>query len=232
MLLLTTSPYAWENWVSYFKDFPLFFQGLLFTLAISLGAFMLAMFLGILFGSLSSTKNRFLRLIARVYVEFYQNTPLLMQFMMIYYGLPLISNYVLMPSIYWTAVICVGLYHGAYISEVIRSGIEAVPTGQTEAALSQGFTPAETMRIIILPQAIPTILPPLTNQIVNLIKNTATVAIISGADIMFLTKSWSAMNANYIPAFAGAAFLYFCMCFPVASWGRRIEEKNKVAYSH
>lgn len=231
MLLLTTSPYAWENWVSYFKDFPLFFQGLLFTLAISLGAFMLAMFLGILFGSLSSTKNRFLRLIARVYVEFYQNTPLLMQFMMIYYGLPLISNYVLMPSIYWTAVICVGLYHGAYISEVIRSGIEAVPTGQTEAALSQGFTPAETMRIIILPQAIPTILPPLTNQIVNLIKNTATVAIISGADIMFLTKSWSAMNANYIPAFAGAAFLYFCMCFPVASWGRRIEEKNKAAYS-
>lgn len=232
MLLLTTSPYAWENWVNYFKDFPLFFQGLLFTLAISLGAFMLAMFLGILFGSLSSTKNRFLRLIARVYVEFYQNTPLLMQFMMIYYGLPLISNYVLMPSIYWTAVICVGLYHGAYISEVIRSGIEAVPTGQTEAALSQGFTPAETMRIIILPQAIPTILPPLTNQIVNLIKNTATVAIISGADIMFLTKSWSAMNANYIPAFAGAAFLYFCMCFPVASWGRRIEEKNKAAYSH
>lgn len=232
MLLLTTSPYAWENWVSYFKDFPLFFQGLLFTLAISLGAFMLAMFLGILFGSLSSTKNRFLRLIARVYVEFYQNTPLLMQFMMIYYGLPLISNYVLMPSIYWTAVICVGLYHGAYISEVIRSGIEAVPTGQTEAALSQGFTSAETMRIIILPQAIPTILPPLTNQIVNLIKNTATVAIISGADIMFLTKSWSAMNANYIPAFAGAAFLYFCMCFPVASWGRRIEEKNKAAYSH
>ncbi len=90
--------------------------------------------------------------------------------MIVYYGLPLISNYVLMPSIYWTAVICVGLYHGAYIAEVIRAGIEAVPTGQTEAALSQGFTQAETMRIIILPQAIPTILPPLTNQVVNLIK--------------------------------------------------------------
>ncbi|WP_153057774.1 ABC transporter permease subunit, partial [Streptococcus suis] len=89
-----------------------------------------------------------------------------------------------------------GLYHGAYIAEVIRAGIEAVPTGQTEAALSQGFTQSETMRIIILPQAIPTILPPLTNQVVNLIKNTATVAIISGADIMFMTKSWSTMNAN------------------------------------
>ena len=224
MTVLTTSPYAWENWVSYFKDFPTFFQGFLFTLAISVGAFIMAMFLGIVFGSLSSSKNKVLKIIARVYVEYYQNTPLLVQFMIVYYGLPLISNYVLMPSIYWTAVICVGLYHGAYIAEVIRAGIEAVPTGQTEAALSQGFTQAETMWIIILP--------PLTNQVVNLIKNTATVAIISGADIMFMSKSWSAMNANYIPAFAGAAFLYFIMCFPVASWGRRIEEKNKSAFSH
>ncbi len=149
MTVLTTSPYAWENWVSYFKDFPIFFQGFLFTLAISVGAFIMAMFLGIVFGSLSSSKNKVLKIIARVYVEYYQNTPLLVQFMIVYYGLPLISNYVLMPSIYWTAVICVGLYHGAYIAEVIRAGIEAVPTGQTEAALSQGFTQSETMRIII-----------------------------------------------------------------------------------
>ena len=113
MTVLTTSPYAWENWVSYFKDFPTFFQGFLFTLAISVGAFIMAMFLGIVFGSLSSSKNKVLKIIARVYVEYYQNTPLLVQFMIVYYGLPLISNYVLMPSIYWTAVICVGLYHGA-----------------------------------------------------------------------------------------------------------------------
>ncbi|MDQ8759760.1 amino acid ABC transporter permease [Streptococcus ruminantium] len=229
MNVLTTSPYAWENWIRYFNDFPIFFQGFLFTLAISVGALIMAMLLGIVFGSLSSSKNICGKLIARIYVEYYQNTPLLVQFMIVYYGLPLISNYTLMPSIYWTAVICVGLYHGAYIAEVIRAGIEAVPLGQTEAALSQGFTPAETMRMI---QAIPTILPPLTNQVVNLIKNTATVAIISGADIMFMTKSWSAMNTNYIPAFTGAAFLYFIMCFPVASWGRHIEEKNKTAFSH
>ncbi len=230
-LLTTSSPYAWENWVSYFQDFPTFFGGFLFTLAISIGALTLAMVLGIIFGAMSATKNKALKLIARIYVEFYQNTPLLVQFMIIYYGFPLISNYVLMPSIYWTAVICVGLYHGAYIAEVIRSGIESVPSGQTEAALSQGFTFVDTMRLIILPQAIPAILPPLTNQVVNLIKNTATVAIISGADIMFLTKSWSALNGNYIPAFAGAALLYFIMCFPVASLGRRIEERNKTRYS-
>ncbi|HFU4111178.1 TPA: ABC transporter permease subunit, partial [Streptococcus suis] len=81
MTVLTTSPYTWENWVSYFKDFPTFFQGFLFTLAISVGAFIMAMFLGIVFGSLSSSKNKVLKIIARVYVEYYQNTPLLVQFM-------------------------------------------------------------------------------------------------------------------------------------------------------
>ncbi|CJY94595.1 ABC-type polar amino acid transport system%2C ATPase component%2C glutamine transport [Streptococcus pseudopneumoniae] len=71
------------------------------------------------------------------------------------------------------------------------------------------------------------ILPPLTNQIVNLIKNTSTVAIISGVDLMFVTKSWSALNGNYIPAFLGAALLYFSLCFPVAQFGRKMEQANK-----
>lgn len=75
------------------------------------------------------------------------------------------------------------------------------------------------------------ILPPLTNQIVNLIKNTSTVAIISGVDLMFVTKSWSALNGNYIPAFLGAALLYFSLCFPVAQFGRKMEQANKKAYS-
>ncbi|NIB86889.1 ATP-binding cassette domain-containing protein [Streptococcus pseudopneumoniae] len=75
------------------------------------------------------------------------------------------------------------------------------------------------------------ILPPLTNQIVNLIKNTSTVAIISGVDLMFVTKSWSALNGNYIPAFLGAALLYFSLCFPVAQFGHKMEQANKKAYS-
>ncbi|MBZ4291474.1 ABC transporter permease subunit, partial [Streptococcus pneumoniae] len=105
------------------------------------------------------------------------------------------------------------------------------PSGQMEAALSQGFTYISAMRLIILPQAFRIILPPLTNQIVNLIKNTSTVAIISGVDLMFVTKSWSALNGNYIPAFLGAALLYFALCFPVAQFGRKMEQVNKKAYS-
>ena len=194
-------------------------------------ALILAFVLGVVFGAMSSSKSKVLKGIARIYVEIFQNTPLLVQFVFVYYGLAIISNGAIMISTFFTAVLCVGIYHGAYIAEVIRSGIEAVPKGQTEAALSQGFSYNQTMSLIILPQAVRTILPPLTNQVVNLIKNTSTVAIISGADIMFTAKAWAYETTNYVPAFAGAAVLYFIMCFPLATWARRREEKNKRSYS-
>ena len=220
-----------QTWTAYLHDFPQFFQGFSFTLAMAIGSLILALILGVIFGSISTSHYHLGKILARVYVEFYQNTPLLIQFFVVYYGFPLISHYTIMLDTYWTAVLCVGLYHGAYISEVIRSGIAAISKGQMEAALSQGFSYTETMRYIILPQAFRIILPPLTNQVVNLIKNTSTVAIISGFDLMFITKSWAASNANYIPPFAGATLLYFLLCFPIASWGRKIEESNKKAYN-
>ena len=122
-----------------------------------------------------------------------------------------------------------GLYHGAYIAEVIRSGIQSIPSGQMEAALSQGFTYISAMRLIILPQAFRIILPPLTNQIVNLIKNTSTVAIISGVDLMFVTKSWSALNGNYIPAFfrcCPSLLFSLLSCCPVWSQDGASQQKS------
>ena len=187
------------------------------------------MVLGIFFGAMSTSKRPILRILARIFVEFYQNTPLLVQFVIVFYGLPLISDHLIMIPIYWTAVLCVGLYHGAYIAEVIRSGIQSIPSGQMEAALSQGFTYISAMRLIILPQAFRIILPPLTNQIVNLIKNTSTVAIISGVDLMFVTKSWSALNGNYIPAFfRRCPSLLFSMlpCCPVWSQDGASQQKS------
>lgn len=231
MTILTSSPFALSRWADFFANFGAFTKGFLYTLGMSAGALLLALIIGIIFGAMSSSKNKILKGIARVYVELFQNTPLLVQFVFVYYGLAIVSNGVIMISTFFTAVLCVGIYHGAYIAEVIRSGIEAVPRGQTEAALSQGFTYSQTMSMIILPQAVRTILPPMTNQVVNLIKNTSTVAIISGADIMFTAKAWAYETTNYVPAFAGAALLYFIMCFPLATWARRKEEANKKSYS-
>ena len=230
LLTETASPFALERWAAFFANFGQFAKGFLYTLGISIGALIVALLLGLIFGAMSSTRNKVLRGISRVYVEIFQNTPLLVQFVVVFYGISILTDGNVMIPTSLTAILCVGVYTGAYISEIIRTGIEAVPKGQTEAALSQGFTYADTMRIIILPQAVRTILPPLTNQVVNLIKNTSTVAIISGADIMFTAKAWAYDTTNYVPAFAGAAFLYFIMCFPLATWARRKEEQNKKAY--
>lgn len=230
-MLLTISPFAWSRWSAFFANFGQFAKGFIYTLGMSACALLLALLLGIIFGAMSSSKHKVLKGIARVYVELFQNTPLLVQFVVVYYGFAIISNGLIMLSTFFTAVLCVGVYHGAYISEVIRSGIEAVPRGQTEAALSQGFTYSQTMSMIILPQAVRTILPPMTNQVVSLIKNTSTVAIISGADIMFTAKAWAYESTNYVPAFAGAALLYFIMCFPLATWARHKEEENKKSYA-
>lgn len=230
-LISTSSPFSLSRWGALFQELDGFFQGFLYTLGLSIGSLLLSMLLGILFAAMTSSHSRFAQTCSRIYVEFFQNTPLLIHFVFVYYGLAILSQGSLMISAFWTGILCVGLYHGAYIAEVFRSGIQAVPKGQTEAALSQGFSYAQTMRLIIIPQAIRTILPPLTNQVVNLIKNTATVAIISGADIMFVAKSWAFESTNYVPAFSFAAFLYFLLCFPLASWARRKEEANKRTYS-
>lgn len=231
MILLTSSPFALSRWGAFFENFGEFAKAFFYTLGMSACALLLALALGVIFGAMSSSKNKVLKVIARTYVELFQNTPLLVQFVFVFYGLAILTNGAIMISAFFTAVLCVGVYHGAYISEVIRSGIEAVPKGQTEAALSQGLTYNQTMSMIILPQAVRTILPPMTNQVVNLIKNTSTVAIISGADIMFTSKAWAYETTNYVPAFAGAAILYFIMCFPLATWARRKEEENKKSYS-
>lgn len=232
-MILTTaplSPWALERWTGLLDHLDEFAFGFLYTLGTAAGALILALALGTGFAMLNRHRLPLVRLIARIYVEVFQNTPLLVHFVFLYYGLAIVTEGAIRINTFFTAVICVGLYHGAYIAEVIRSGIESVPRGQTEAALSQGFSQKETMWLIILPQAVRSILPPLTNQVVNLIKNTATVAIISGADIMFTAKNWAYDTTNYVPAFASAALLYFIMCFPVAAWGRRIEAQNKKAY--
>ena len=229
-IIANAGPFALYRWEALFKDWRLFGDAFLYTILLAVGSLIVALLLGIFFGSLSAMQHKLLNVISRIYVEFFQNTPLLIQFIVVYYGFPLISP-MLTFSTTTIAILCVGLYHGAYISEVVRSGIGAVPKGQFEAAYSQGFSYGKTMRYVVLPQAWHIMLPPLTNQIVNLIKNTSTVAIISGADVMFTANSWSSINLNYIPAFTVAGFLYFILCFPLANLARKLEENNKKAYT-
>ena len=197
-------------------------QGMWTTLYLSFFIIVLSTLFGTILAVMRNGKNPILRWIASIYIEFVRNVPNLLWIFIIFLVFQLKSTA--------AGITSFTVFTSAALAEIIRGGLNSIDHGQTEAGLSQGFTYADTMRIIILPQAVRTILPPLTNQVVNLIKNTSTVAIISGADIMFTAKAWAYDTTNYVPAFAGAAFLYFIMCFPLATWARRKEEENKKAY--
>ena len=216
------TPWRWQN---LFQQWPALLQAFLTTLEASALALILALVLGVIFGLMSTSHHRLPRAVARIYVEFFQNTPLMIQLFFVFFALPYAG--VSLPS-FICGVLCVGVYTGAYISEVVRAGIQSIPQGQFEAAYSQGFTYLQTMLLIILPQTVKIILPPLVNQCVNLIKNTSVLAMIAGGDLMYVANNWATNgSASYGPAYLISGVLYFCLCFPLSTWARRYEEKLK-----
>lgn len=220
------SPFAWFKWQALFHDWRIFAEGFGNTLFASVLSLALALALGMLFGVLGTTNQKGFRIINRIYVEFIQNTPLVIQVFFLYNGLPHLG--VMLPVLA-VGVLGVGIYHGAYIAEVVRAGIQSIHRGQMEAALSQGFSFWGAMRHIILPQAGKVVLPPLTNQAVSLIKNTSVLAMIAGGDLMYHADSWSADNIYYGPAYVTVGLLYLALCFPLASLARRLERKSEVS---
>ncbi len=217
-----------KRWAALWKALPEYYVlGFIMTLKISIVGLLVALLLGIVFGTFSTMKFKPAKILARIYVEFLQNTPLALQILFYYSVLPLLfSNSGFRIPKFVLGVIGVGVYHGAYIAEVIRTGIEAVPKGQSEAAASQGFSYLETMYYIILPQTIRIIMPPLANQALNLVKNTSILAMVAGMDLMYYTDSWGADRGYFAQAYFTSALLYFIICFPLARLGRYLEIRS------
>ena len=180
-------------------------QGLLVTIEISVLSLALTLVLGLVTALLRLSHAVVGRALARGYIELIRNTPLLIQLYLLYF--------VLGPILAWeritTAVVCLGLFQGAYTAEVIRAGLQAVPRGQMEACRSLGLGTFDSYRFVILPQVVRNMLPPLTNEAVSLVKNSSIVSVIAifdlttvGRDIIadtFLTfEVWLAVAAIYL----------------------------------
>lgn len=205
---------AWSKVWVYRETFVL---GLCNTIKTAVAALIIALVLGIIFGLMATSKKRILVLISRVYVEVIQNTPVLLQMCFLYYALAFSGHSL---GIIATGFLALGIYTGAYMAEVIRTGIESVPKGQFEAAYSQGFSYIGRMYYIILPQSIKVILPPMVNTIVNMIKNTSCLYIVGGADLLSLTYSFVTgenTGGSYAPAYILCGTIFFLICFPLSS---------------
>lgn len=204
---------AWMKVWTYRSSFAL---GLWNTVQVAVIGVMLSLSLGILFGLMATSEKKGLKRISRIYVELIQNTPLLLQICFLYYALAFSGHSI---GIIATGMISIGIYHGAYMAEVVRAGIEAIPKGQFEAASSQGFGYIGRMYYVILPQSIKIILPPMVNQVVNIVKNTSCLYIIGGSDLISLTYSFvtgATTGGAYAPAYLVSGLLFFVVCFPLS----------------
>jgi len=206
-------------------------QGLLTTLELSILAWLLAVFLGIVSGALRTVAFAPLRAIAVFYVEFFRNVPLLVWMFFWYFGVPPLLPRGVQDWLFnhgaefWAAVIALGVYTGARMSEVIRAGILAIPRTQFEASQAIGLTVGQAYRLIILPIALRLIVPPMTNESLNLLKNSSVALTISVAELTFQTRQVETYTAKAIEALTAGTLIYLVLCLSIATVMARLERR-------
>lgn len=205
-----------------YSFFPSLLKGAAITILISAVSMTLAVALGLVLVIMRLYGSRLFSGAATAYIEFYRGTPLLIQLFILYYGLPNIGI-ALSPLV--AAFLGLGMNYAAYEAELYRAGINAVPKGQMEAALSLGMTKSLALRRVILPQALRIAIPGVTNDFIALFKDSSLVSIIAMVE---LTKTYSILAATTLRFFELGlitALLYFGMSYPLSVLARRLEEK-------
>ncbi|MEA1971437.1 MAG: amino acid ABC transporter permease [Thermodesulfobacteriota bacterium] len=179
-------------------------DGILVTFQVTIAAIILSLVIGLFTGLGRISKNKILNGIASLYVEIIRGIPLLVQLFYIYFALGRIVNVPAMAS----AIIAMSVCYGAYMGEIFRAGIESISKGQMEAARSLGMTSSQAMRHVILPQAIKTILPPIGNEFVALLKDSSLVSILAVSDLLRRGREFAAASFNYFETYTMVALVY------------------------
>jgi len=206
-------------------------DGILTTLWLAVVSWIFAVLLGIIFGALRTVPFRPLRAIATAYVEFFRNVPLLVWLFFWYFGAPevfpeFVRQWFIRHGIeIWSAIAAISVYHGARIAEVIRSGIQSIPKTQLEAGMASGLSVSQTYRMIIIPIALRLIVPPTTNESLNLLKNSSLAMTIGVAELTFATRQIETYTAKAIEAFTAGTLIYLILCLGISAIMNRVERK-------
>lgn len=213
------------------------FEGLKWTLTLSLSAWIIALLAGSIVGVLRSAPNRWLSGLATAYVEIFRNIPLLVQLFIWYFVLPELlpiemgnSFKQLNPLVqqFLSAMVCLGLFTSARIAEQVRSGINSLPPGQKNAGLALGFTLPQVYRYVLLPMAYRIIVPPLTSEFLNIFKNSAVATTIGLIELSRQAQQLVDFTAQPYEAFIAVTLLYVLINVTVMYLMRRLEEKVRI----
>ena len=199
-----------------------FGNGWFTTIRLSVLSFLLAMAIGLLIAAMRVSPFQPARVVGTAYVDIFRNSPLPVLILLVWFGLP---NLDIDVSRFWAAVLVLSLYTGAFLGETVRSGINAVALGQSEAARSIGLTFTQNLRLVILPQALRTVVQPIGNIWIALIKNSAVAGFIAVPELIFRTDQVNTDESDPVPLFIGAAIGYLLLTLSSGFFLSRIEQR-------
>lgn len=204
----------------YIKGFMVALKGAPITLGVSLFAVIVGAVLGLCFALMKKSDIKIVQYISRAYVEIVRGTPMIVQALIMAYGVPILLQHnginFHWPHLIIPAMLVCGLNSAAYMAEVIRGGIQAVDTGQIEAAESLGMTKGQVNRLIVLPQAFRIVIPSFGNEFVSLIKETAVLSFVGVVEILRGAQLWNAATFETFAAYLGAAAVYLMITYPLS----------------
>lgn len=215
-------------------EFPdLFFGGLWVTVQLSVLGLAGALVVGTAIALLRVSPVAPLRFVGAAYVEFFRNTPLVVQLFFLFLGLPLLGLRFAsdtFDNIFRAAIVGMSLYHGAYVAEVVRGGLIGIDRGQIEAARSLGLSYVQTLREVQLPQTFRAVIPPLGNIAIALVKNTALASTIGVTDLLFAAEIVESRTFRAEEAFLTATLLYLALTIPLGGIVNLLERRLLVVH--
>ena len=219
--------YQWD-FVLLLRYAPLFWRGVLVTLAYTAGTISLGLIVGLLVGMGRLSKSKLLNFPLIAFIEAFRCTPLLVQIVWFYYALPVLIG-IQIPAVV-AAVLTLSCYTGAFYAEIFRGGIISIERGQWDAARALGLRPWTMMRLVILPQAVMRMIPPFVNQSITQLKNTSLVSTIAVPDLLYNGMLVTADTYRPLEVYTVVAIIYFVLLFPstmLAQWYERRLEKGR-----
>lgn len=215
------------DWSVIWSNRELYVSGLWATVLLSLAAIATGTLLGLVVAAVRTSRIPVLAQLARGYLEIFRGTPLLIQMLFLYFGAAYLGLVGI--TVFGAALLALTLYQGAYIAEIFRAGIEAVPRGQWEASRVLGLPRIQTFLSVILPQTRAIVLPPLVGQYLSLIKDTSIAVVIGYVELVRQGQAVIDRVGDPATSYVAVAVLYFVICYPLSLLVRRMERKAVTA---
>ncbi|MDR5893680.1 amino acid ABC transporter permease [Halomonas mongoliensis] len=214
------------DWAAAFRSIPHLLPGIPWTLLISFGGLAIGFVIGIVFGLMRISPSRLLRLPAILYIEVFRGTPILVQVLFIFYGLPQLLGGPI--NALTAGIAAIAVNSGAYISEVVRGGVQSIERGQREAALSLGLSRTQAFRYVIWPQAFRRMIPPLGNQGIISIKDTSLFSVIGVGELVRQGQIYIATTFTALEVYFMVALMYLAITWTLSLLLRMLEKRGLV----